>query len=126
MDAITSSGIAVIAANGNDGALGTYAQSTPGGVESAVGVGSVTNLKFPTVYNMKDSTGATFQVSLIPILNCCFFYGSSRAWELFQEQTSGQRECDSSRDGSQAPSSHRYFLSNDNANSLDSTLQYGR
>ena len=89
VDAITSQGIAVIAANGNDGALGTYAQSTPGGVESAVGVGSVTNLKFPTVYNMKDSTGAIFQVIFIPILYCCFFYSSSRAWELFQEQTSG-------------------------------------
>jgi Subtilase family len=65
VNSITGQGIAVIAANGNDGDLGIYGQSTPASVESALGVGSVTNLKFPVNYNLKDSTGATFQYQAV-------------------------------------------------------------
>jgi subtilisin family serine protease len=59
VNSITGQGIAVIIANGNDGDLGIYDPSTPASVGSALGVGSVTNLKFPTNYNVKDSTGAS-------------------------------------------------------------------
>jgi Subtilase family len=65
INAITAQGIAVIAANGNDGDIGIYGQSTPASVATAVGVGSVTNLKFPVNYNMKDSLGATFQYQAV-------------------------------------------------------------
>lgn len=65
VNSITGQGIAIIAANGNDGALGMYGESTPASVGSALAVGSVTNLKFPVNYNLKDSTGATFQYQAV-------------------------------------------------------------
>jgi hypothetical protein len=68
VNSITGQGIAVVAANGSDGsdgALGIYGQSTPGSVESALAVGSVTNLKFTTVYTMEDSQGAIFQYQAV-------------------------------------------------------------
>jgi hypothetical protein len=65
VNSITGQGIAVIAANGNKGDLGIYGQSTPASVKSALGVGSVTNLKFPVNYNLEDSSGATFKYQAV-------------------------------------------------------------
>ena len=50
-----SQGIAVIAANGNDGDLGIYWESSPVSVESILAAGFATNVHFPAVYNMEDS-----------------------------------------------------------------------
>jgi len=81
VNSITSQGIAVVAANGNDGDLGIYGESTPASVETALGVGSVTNLKFPVNYNMKDSTGASFQYQavwplVLPQALTVYYHGS--------------------------------------------------
>jgi minor extracellular serine protease Vpr len=48
--ALTAQGIAIVAANGNDGNLGIYAESTPGNVAGVLAVGSVTNAEFPSKY----------------------------------------------------------------------------
>lgn len=60
VNALADAGIAVVAAEGNDGDLGTYSQSAPASVPAALAVGSVTNLKFPTVYNTKGSDGSSY------------------------------------------------------------------
>lgn len=60
VQSITAQGIAVIAANGNDGALGLYFESTPANVPGALAVGSVTNSMFPAIYNAQDAKGTLF------------------------------------------------------------------
>ena len=61
VNSITARGIAVVAANGNDGDIGTYGQSTPASVGTALAVGSVTNLKFPSAYVASGSDGNTYE-----------------------------------------------------------------
>jgi hypothetical protein len=65
VNAITSRGIAVVAANGNDGDIGTYGQSTPASVSTALAVGSVTNLKFPSGYTASGSDGSSYEYSSV-------------------------------------------------------------
>ncbi|PVH78927.1 subtilisin-like protein [Cadophora sp. DSE1049] len=61
VNSITARGIAVVAANGNDGHIGTYGQSTPASVGTALAVGSVTNLKFPSAYTASGSDGNAYE-----------------------------------------------------------------
>lgn len=65
VNAITANGIAVVAANGNDGDIGTYGQSTPASIGTALAVGSVTNLKFPSVYTSSGSDGSIYEYSSV-------------------------------------------------------------
>lgn len=55
--ALVSEGVAVIAAAGNDGALGLFNPSSPGLGADVISVGSVENTQFPTVYTALDSEG---------------------------------------------------------------------
>ncbi|KAH8596882.1 peptidase S8/S53 domain-containing protein [Bisporella sp. PMI_857] len=63
--AITDQGTAIIAANGNDGYLGLYFASTPGNAKATISVGSIQNTKFPILYPVEDSKGATFQYASV-------------------------------------------------------------
>ncbi|KAL2070990.1 hypothetical protein VTL71DRAFT_14016 [Oculimacula yallundae] len=65
VDAITERGIAVVAANGNDGDIGTYGLSTPASAGTALAVGSVTNLKFPSTYTTTGSDGNKYEYSSV-------------------------------------------------------------
>ncbi|KAH8798637.1 peptidase S8/S53 domain-containing protein [Xylogone sp. PMI_703] len=65
---IVDSGIAVIAALGNEGQTGPYEVSAPGLAPAALGVGAVENEIYPTVYRAQSNIGGTLDyVSVLPL-----------------------------------------------------------
>ncbi|KAH8892938.1 subtilisin-like protein, partial [Thozetella sp. PMI_491] len=63
--ALVSAGIAVVAAAGNDGALGPFNPSTPGINPDVIAVGCIENTVFPTVYGAVDSGNEPFNYASI-------------------------------------------------------------
>lgn len=59
--ALTQKGIGLVIANGNDGYYGPYLGSSPALIQEAIAVGSVSNTKFPTMFNSVDSKGRTVE-----------------------------------------------------------------
>ncbi len=62
---LVAEGLAVIAAAGNDGSLGTFNPSAPGTGPEVIAVGSVDNTVFPVVYNAIDSQGFQFNYASV-------------------------------------------------------------
>jgi subtilisin family serine protease len=62
---VISQGVGVVVANGNDGHLGIYAESTPSDAPGVIAVGSVTNNVFPVMYTAQDSKGEKFQYASV-------------------------------------------------------------
>jgi hypothetical protein len=58
---LESRNIGLIASAGNSGEEGPYYASTPSLSPGIISVGSVSNTKFPTMYNAKDSLGRTIE-----------------------------------------------------------------
>jgi subtilisin family serine protease len=71
-DGLGKRGIAVFAANGNDGDRGIGFESTPGIGRSVFAVGSVMNDKFPVTYHAIDLTTRRLRYSSIVNLNGTF------------------------------------------------------
>lgn len=68
VDGVAAKGIAMIAANGNDGSLSPMSVNSPGSALGSIGVGSVENARFETVYNARDSNGVNIEYgSVFPI-----------------------------------------------------------
>jgi hypothetical protein len=65
VESINKMGIGLVVANGNDGDLGLYAQSTPADGKGVIAVGSVTNDAFPIMYRAKDSNGKCFRYGAV-------------------------------------------------------------
>jgi len=53
VESLGQKGIAIFAANGNDGNLGTFNPSSPGKEPSVFAVGSIMNEKFPLTYEVR-------------------------------------------------------------------------
>ncbi|KAK5992069.1 Minor extracellular protease Vpr-like protein [Cladobotryum mycophilum] len=67
---IVDSGVALIAALGNEGEGGPYAVSTPGMVPDALAVGAVENEVYPTTYRAPNNIGGSLDyISLLPHLD---------------------------------------------------------
>ncbi|PTB53598.1 hypothetical protein M431DRAFT_520571 [Trichoderma harzianum CBS 226.95] len=60
-ESIVESGVAIIAALGNDGDLGPYAVSAPGLAPEVLAVGSVENEVYPTVYKAQNNIGGSLE-----------------------------------------------------------------
>jgi hypothetical protein len=81
IQSIIGQGIGLVIANGNDGELGLYGQSTPADGPGVIAVGSITNDVFPITYTVEDSDGESFQYGSVwpldaPEMNV-YFHGSS-------------------------------------------------
>ncbi|KAF3076755.1 Minor extracellular protease vpr [Trichoderma lentiforme] len=68
-ESIVESGVAIIAALGNDGDLGPYAVSAPGLAPEVLAVGSVENEVYPTVYKAQNNIGGSLEyISVFPFI----------------------------------------------------------
>ncbi|KAL9477642.1 hypothetical protein ACSS6W_007483 [Trichoderma asperelloides] len=95
---IVESGVAIIAALGNDGDLGPYAVSAPGLAPEVLAVGSAESEIYPTVYEAENNLGRTLEyISVLPFISdkpiTIFEAGSGLNIPITEEQTGG---CDPS------------------------------
>lgn len=95
---IVDSGVAIVAALGNDGDLGPYAVSAPGLAPEVLAVGSAESEIYPTVYKAENNLGGTLEyISVLPFFAdqpiSIFEAGSGLDIPITEEQTGG---CDPS------------------------------
>ncbi|KAL7893209.1 peptidase S8/S53 domain-containing protein [Trichoderma sp. SZMC 28014] len=95
---IVESGVAIVAALGNDGDLGPYAVSAPGLAPEVLAVGSAESEIYPTVYKAENNLGKALEyISVLPFVSdqpiTIFEAGSGLDIPITEEQTGG---CDPS------------------------------
>ncbi|GFP57697.1 minor extracellular protease vpr [Trichoderma asperellum] len=93
---IVESGVAIIAALGNDGDLGPYAVSAPGLAPEVLAVGSAESEIYPTVYEAENNLGRTLEyISVLPFISdkpiTIFEAGSGLNIPITEEQTGGKK-----------------------------------
>ncbi|KAL7924620.1 peptidase S8/S53 domain-containing protein [Trichoderma austrokoningii] len=91
---IVESGVAIIAALGNDGQLGPYAVSDPGLAPEVLAVGSAESEIYPTVYKAENNLGKTLEyISVLPFISnqpmTIFEAGTGLDIPITEEQTGG-------------------------------------
>jgi subtilisin family serine protease len=91
---IVESGVAIVAALGNDGDLGPYAVSAPGLAPEVLAVGSAESEIYPTIYKAENNLGRALEyISVLPFISdqpiTIFEAGSGLDIPITQEQTGG-------------------------------------